>query len=54
MKTFMLRRKIEVLRGKLIETAQARGSFIDHEVVALSQELDRLLNDYNNRMKVAS
>jgi hypothetical protein len=35
---------IELLRKHLIELAAEKGSFIDEQVVLLSQQLDMLLN----------
>lgn len=42
--------QIELLRNKMIEVAKNEG-FTHNNTICLSQELDRLLNDYENRNK---
>lgn len=39
--------QIELLRGKLEELIATSGSLIDSDVVALSQELDKLICQYH-------
>lgn len=40
--------KIEILRSQIKELVQQRGTFNDDDVIKKSQELDSLLNQYNN------
>lgn len=39
----ILQRKVEVLRERMIQLVNEKGSFIDDDVVAISQELDRVI-----------
>jgi plasmid maintenance system antidote protein VapI len=41
-----LNNTIEVMRQELVQLSNSRKSFTDPDVIALSQELDRLLDEY--------
>jgi hypothetical protein len=38
-----LAQQVEIVRARLVELVAAKNNFCDHEVIALSQELDVLL-----------
>lgn len=42
-----LQDRIEVFRELLADTIQTKSSLIDPEIVYMSKQLDRLLNEYN-------
>lgn len=43
-----IERKIEILREELQRTITQTTNLVDREVVAVSQKLDEVLNEYNN------